>query len=157
MKGFLPTTTQPFQTPVDAFEKESATSSKYAGCRDARACGVEACAEDRQNTHLAVMGTVSHSSKWAEAGVSVFNGQRFTQGQARDEQATRGLSVDTNPCAPGFSKPHKCSPALPLPDTHFAEKCSTLSHLTWIWALPVGCFRSSGSYQNGLMRRSWRT
>lgn len=88
MKGFLPHTTQPFQTPVDAFDRQSAVSSKHAGCRDAGARGVEACAEDRQNKHLAVNGTVPHSSKWAEAGVSVFNGQHFTQGQARQEQAS---------------------------------------------------------------------
>lgn len=49
---------------------------------------VEACAEDRQNKHLAVISTVPCSSKRAEVGVSVFNGQHFTQGQAREEQAS---------------------------------------------------------------------
>lgn len=88
MKGFLPHTTQPFQNPVDAFDRGSAVSSKHAGCRDARARGVEACTEDRQNRHLAVIGTVPHSSKWAEAAVFEFNGQHFTQGQAREEQAS---------------------------------------------------------------------
>lgn len=88
MKGSLPHKTQPFQTPVDAFDRESAVSSKHAGCRDVRAGGVEACTEDRQNRHLAVIGTVPHSSKQAEAGVSVFNGQHFTKGQAREEQAS---------------------------------------------------------------------
>jgi len=80
LKGFLLYTAWPFQTPVDAFDRESAVSFKHAGCGDARACGLEACTEDGQNEHLAVIGMAPHSSKWAEAGVCVFNGQHTRSG-----------------------------------------------------------------------------
>lgn len=141
--------------------------SNAGGCvRQRKCCELHACRMQRcQSSELRHALRTGRTDSWllsaqflaslgAEAGVSVFNGQHFRQGQTREEQASRGLSTDTNTGAPVFPEPHKGSPALPLPDAHFAEKCSAPSHLTWIWALLVGCFQSSGSYQNGWMRRS---
>lgn len=156
MKSFFPQIPRPLQTLLDALGREK--------CCELQACRMQRC----QSSELRHALRTGRTDSWllsaqflappgAEAGVSVFNGQHFRQGHTREEQASRALSVDTNTGAPVFQEPQKCSSALPLPDTHFAEKCPDPSHLTWIWALLVGCFQASGSYQNGLMRRSWRT